>query len=152
MAWTGWVGAETAGLVPNPHIPGIPGPITFHHNHLPVPKVVPKVPKVTPHAPSPAGVTVTAVQARHAVTQYIQIHYRPRPPASLVITGAMLTATATVEQQLGTQPGLSTYLWAMRVRGTQYFLRGATFYVDAQTVQVIMMHVSPPSPSPAAIQ
>ncbi len=117
-----------------------------------MPKVVPKEPKVTPHAPLPAGVTVTAAQARHAVTQYIRIHYRPRPPASLVIMGATLTATATVEQQLGTQPGLSTYLWAVGVRGTQYFVHGATFYVDAQTRQVVMMHVSPPSPSPVASQ
>lgn len=140
----GIVAAESAGLVPNPHIPGIPGPITFHHDQLPIPTQVPPVSKT--HLPS--SVKISAADAKTIVVHYIESMRHTKDIIPPVITGVQLQASAAVEQRAGAQRGLSTYLWAVSFRSTDFFYTHGTMWVNTQTGQIQIQHF-PPSALPS---
>lgn len=143
VGWMGWHQAvfaasnNTAGASRTSHIPA---PKTFKTNQLPIPAVARSVPT----GALPSSVTVTAGKARAVAIQWIEAHRPTKQIVPPVITGVTLMTRSAVEQKAGAQAGLSTYLWQVNFRSTDFELFGSwprgTVYVNTVTGTVPIAH------------
>ncbi|WP_020375061.1 hypothetical protein [Sulfobacillus thermosulfidooxidans] len=137
--------AESAATLANPHHAGIPGPKTFHTNHLPIPTHAQSVPR----GPLPPSVTVSAGKARSVAIKYIEWHRPTKQIVPPTISQVTLVTSSAAEQQAGSQPGLPPYLWKVNFCHAKFDMFGiwprGALYINTETGAVAMGHGAPHS-------